>query len=145
MSIVRIATGGTIPEQWADRAACRRHDPDLWWPAMPKGHPSVGRQREASAEAPAVCATCPVATPCRDWARTDPAGRWCVAGGEVPAQRPEVVEWRRTQADKRPDGVFTEQASARLTHGIDSTYRRGCRCAPCRQAHTTHRRKERAA
>ena len=59
--------------RWLDRAACRHHDPDLFFPisAIGPGHVQTERAKQ-------ICRTCPVRTPCRDWAmsRAIPYGVW---------------------------------------------------------------------
>lgn len=61
---------------WRDRAACRYHDPELFYPTKTKGEP---RRREV-ARAAAICATCPVLADCRAWA-FETGEDWAVAGG----------------------------------------------------------------
>lgn len=48
---------------WRDCAACRRHDPELFFPEGTAG-PAL-RQAE---QAKLVCQSCPVRTPCLDFA-----------------------------------------------------------------------------
>ena len=48
---------------WRERAACRAHDPELFFPIGTSG-PAVAQL----AAAKAVCETCPVREPCLAWA-----------------------------------------------------------------------------
>lgn len=61
---------------WRDRAACRYHDPELFYPKRRHG---MVREREV-ARAAAICATCPVLADCRAWA-FESGESWAVAGG----------------------------------------------------------------
>lgn len=70
-----------IGTAWADRAACRGMDTDLFYPI---GH-GPGAYR-ATRDAQRVCATCPVARQCLQYALllNDEHGIW---GGLTPEQR----------------------------------------------------------
>jgi WhiB family redox-sensing transcriptional regulator len=62
------------PEQpdnqaWKQHAACRGHDPDLWFAGWKDG--AEGKQRR---QAIAICATCPVRRLCLNYGATDPNG-----------------------------------------------------------------------
>jgi WhiB family redox-sensing transcriptional regulator len=48
---------------WRERAACRRVDPELFFPVAPAG-PAL----DQIAEAKRLCLGCPVRKPCLDWA-----------------------------------------------------------------------------
>ncbi|MEE1740519.1 WhiB family transcriptional regulator [Streptomyces sp. BE147] len=50
-------------ENWRMDAACREEDPDLFFPIG-----STGPALVQTAEAKAVCASCPVREPCLRWA-----------------------------------------------------------------------------
>lgn len=80
---------------WVDRASCREPgvDPELFFPVSESG-PAAAQ----IAAARAVCARCPVAASCRDWAlRTaEPAGIW---GGTTPLERQLL---RSQPADSAP-------------------------------------------
>jgi WhiB family redox-sensing transcriptional regulator len=71
---------------WAERAACRdpKVDPELFFPVSESG--PAARQVAA---AKAICARCPVAAQCRDWALQvgEPAGIW---GGMTPDERRQL-------------------------------------------------------
>lgn len=69
------------------RAACRGHDPQLWFPAD-------NRQTQ---EAKRICGHCPLRQQCADWAiRTgEPFGIW---GGLTPVERGHrTSSWRRSR------------------------------------------------
>lgn len=74
--------------------ACRDHpdlDPDAWFP----GPGLLGGDALAAV---AVCGTCPLRAPCRDWAREQmPAGIW---GGEPEADRRRWRDRQRKQASR---------------------------------------------
>ncbi len=69
---------------WVERAACRQAgtDPELFFPVSESG-PAAARQIAA---AKAICARCPVAEQCLDWALLagESAGIW---GGTTPDER----------------------------------------------------------
>ena len=71
--------------RWTDYAACRRHDPELFFPVSEVG--TGARQVRA---AKAVCAGCPVRDACLDHAlRTLPSdGIW---GGTTPDERAALI------------------------------------------------------
>jgi WhiB family transcriptional regulator, redox-sensing transcriptional regulator len=72
-----------IDASWTEQAACREPgvDAELFFPVSESG-PAL---REIAA-AKAICARCPVAAACRDWALRsgEVAGIW---GGTTPAER----------------------------------------------------------
>jgi WhiB family transcriptional regulator, redox-sensing transcriptional regulator len=53
----------SVEAGWRSAAACRLSDPDLFFPVS-----SVGIAQREIAEALAVCASCPVQAPCREFA-----------------------------------------------------------------------------
>ena len=70
---------------WHRLAACRDHDPALWFPA----------RGDDTRPAKAVCAECPVAGPCLDWALDqgpELEGLWA---GTSPAARRQLRSARR--------------------------------------------------
>lgn len=83
-AIIRIDVS---PMPWADQAACRGVNPELFFPA----------QHTPSGEAKAVCATCPVATECLDYAldNREVFGVW---GGTSEKQRRLIRRDRRRTA-----------------------------------------------
>ena len=52
--------------EWMDRAACRGMGPDTFYNPSP----------QSAAKARAICATCPVAAECLDYARNEEHGTW---------------------------------------------------------------------
>ena len=75
------------PPRWQTRAACRDHDPDLWFP--------VPGREAAYRPARRICHGCPVRADCLDYAQRNGLhdGMW---GGLTPTERePEVTKRRR--------------------------------------------------
>jgi WhiB family transcriptional regulator, redox-sensing transcriptional regulator len=64
-----------------DQAACRHHDPELFFPVS-----AVGPGREQTESAKRVCRTCPVLAECLDWALAT-AIPFGVVGGLSEAER----------------------------------------------------------
>ncbi|MFE3175058.1 WhiB family transcriptional regulator [Amycolatopsis sp. NPDC059090] len=61
-----------------DTPACAGEDPELFWPVSPN-------DTERASHAKRICARCPVATACLDWAiRHENDGTW---GGHTAAER----------------------------------------------------------
>lgn len=75
--------------EWHNQAACRNANPDLFFPEqLNHGRPPAN----AAAAALAICDTCPVIDPCRDYALTrsthhDMYGIW---GGLTAAERAQI-------------------------------------------------------
>jgi len=66
---------------WRKRAACRNHDPELWFPA--------GNSVLANAQyevARLICRTCPVIVECEEWAAAVRPG-WGMLAGLTPTER----------------------------------------------------------
>jgi WhiB family redox-sensing transcriptional regulator len=82
---------------WADRAACKTEDPDLFFPVG-----SFGANTRQVLRAKSVCRDCPVSTECLDWALTHDAihGVW---GGLTEDER-EAMRRRRSAAFARKAG-----------------------------------------
>lgn len=76
---------------WRDRAACRGEDPDLFFP------PEDGNAVDANRKARAICAGCPVAAQCLEFALAAPE-RWGTWGGKSERQRRDM----RAQAGGGP-------------------------------------------
>ena len=119
---------------WHARAVCHPdngHDPDIWFPLTPPGHPGASdrpARRVVVAPAVALCNTCPVKRQCLDAARAngETSGVW---GG---------VDF---------EGKTKPPVSA---CGTESGYLRHRRakedaCKPCRDAHSKANRARRAA
>jgi WhiB family redox-sensing transcriptional regulator len=79
-----IATGvHPAPDSWAEQAACRHEDPDLFFP------PEEERGRYAALRetlAKRICLRCPVLAECTDYALTADE-RYGVWGGLTAAER----------------------------------------------------------
>lgn len=83
---------------WHARAACRGHDPDLWFPG-----PGQSRRRE---EAIRICSGCPVRVECADWAarHRPPFGVWAgVPESERDTTTARPSRW--SEANLRPCGT----------------------------------------
>ena len=98
---------------WAEQAACRDSD-------MATFFPPVG-DRRTYLTAIAICADCPVRQACLDYAVTNRI-RFGVWGGLNEDRRRRLAGPRRRRPWPMP------------AHGA-SRYRRGCRCAECRDGH----------
>lgn len=79
----------TLPDDWRADAACRGLDPSIFFP----------RADDDAADAKSVCATCPVAEACLEWALAtrQPDGVW---GGLTPIERHRLVRRRQKAARK---------------------------------------------
>ncbi len=131
---------------WELDAACLDHpEPDLWFPEKDEGQDNHGTAAKR------VCATCPSLIPCLEAAidRDEEFGIWGGAGGDERRRLRRV--WLVREGDPtawqealehhigRLDGTVTEIADRNgtgATHGLASTYARGCRCRPCKLAIT---------
>jgi WhiB family transcriptional regulator, redox-sensing transcriptional regulator len=88
---------------WSVRAVCRRHDPELFFPA-------AGRAGDAQeARAVAVCHTCPVMLECRAWADASrqPRGVW---GGQRREKLPAPALRRGRPPSRAPHPVAVPAA-----------------------------------
>jgi WhiB family redox-sensing transcriptional regulator len=104
---------------WQTEAACRGLDPDLFFPVW----------GASATEAKAVCATCPVAAECLEFALAN--GEHFGIWGGVPERQ------RRTM--RRDRHVPSQRYAAK--HGTDSGYNAHRRineqaCVPCKLAHS---------
>lgn len=90
-------------ENWRLFAACRDHDPELWFPAK-----KTDPRRE---QAQRICRDCPVRTQCAEFAtQTDSAyGIW---GGQTATER-GVSKFKRIEPDKPTPRDRYEQRFAR--------------------------------
>jgi len=79
------ATGSSAAKRsrgsWFDLAACRDVDPEIFFPISTSGEAVVQIH-----EARAICARCPVAADCLDWAQRMGLGHG-VWGGTTPEER----------------------------------------------------------
>lgn len=112
-----------LPE-WRTRAACRsRLDLDFIDPRTPA----------EAAECCALCGDCPVLDQCRAEALTT-GEAWGIWGGLDADERERLAEREGYPAP-----------AVLPAHGTNPRYaKHGCRCAPCRQAHTGYERDRRA-
>jgi WhiB family redox-sensing transcriptional regulator len=76
-----VITANAPPRSWLDLAACRQVDPEIFFPISTTGA-AIGQVHEAQA----ICARCPVATACLDWAQRMGLGHG-VWGGTTPEER----------------------------------------------------------
>jgi WhiB family redox-sensing transcriptional regulator len=76
-----LSTAKPSPRSWIDLAACRDVDPEIFFPISTTGA-ALGQIHEAQA----ICARCPVAADCLDWALRigQDNGVW---GGTTPEER----------------------------------------------------------
>lgn len=61
-------------ERWLDRAACRDHDPELWFPV------GDNSDNPAIEQAKTICRACPVLTACAAWVTANPQDHGIWAG-----------------------------------------------------------------
>jgi WhiB family redox-sensing transcriptional regulator len=113
--------------KWMQHAACRNHPASLFIPerATPK----------LTAQAKAICNTCPVLDQCRQYALELHAHGQLdgIFAGMTPKER-------RTQLRITPHQVKPKEQN----HGTLYSYRQlRCRCHLCRQAHTDTIRRQR--
>lgn len=79
---------------WRDEAACRRVDPDLFFPISATG-PALSQIDKAKQ----VCFTCPVRVSCLEWA-LDQGGLAGVWGGTTEGER-RTIRWAPAVANGR--------------------------------------------
>lgn len=112
--IVRLSTP-VREEAWIGDAACREHDPSIWF--VSPGH------SKGVAQARLICSTCPAATDCLDYAlRVNE--RHGIYGGFTARERMQMRSGRSTRV-----------------HGNDATHRARseCGCHLCRAANKSAR------
>ncbi|MDD7942562.1 WhiB family transcriptional regulator [Actinomycetospora lutea] len=83
---------------WQRHAACRGMDLAVFFHPDGEREPSRGRRVDGAKQ---VCASCPVMTACRDWARSvqEPYGVW---GGESEDERRTLLARRRREPRTTP-------------------------------------------
>lgn len=127
---------------WSRIAACRDQPREWWFPVKAEGQDNHGRR------AIDFCKICPALQPCLEAAleRNESEGIWGGAGGD--RMRSLRRAWVRGRRDPRVwleaferhvailDGApdLVDRNGTHATHGLRSTYNRGCRCMPCRWA-----------
>ena len=117
---------GTVPADWRTLAACRGLDPDLFFPE--RGDSFTARNAQA------VCAACPVAEQCLEFAIEvgETEGIW---GGLSGRQL-------RQERQRRAGGV-RRKAPTNIDHSTEGGYHAHRRagtsaCQSCREAHAFH-------
>jgi WhiB family redox-sensing transcriptional regulator len=90
---------------WMRDALCRRKNADLWYPPLESSSPN-----EYYTLAKLACHRCPVWSECLELGKSETWGMW---GGLTPQER---------------------RGTVKLQCGTVEAYRKGCRCAPCREA-----------
>lgn len=89
---------------WTDHAACRNHDPEIWFPPVlesggaARTHPQVTRAVE-------ICRQCPVIAECLEWAQ-ETRVRHGIWGGLIPADRVRGAD-HQPAADHRGAAPWT--------------------------------------
>lgn len=81
------------PRGWRDQAACRDHDPEMWFADTTSEHDQI-----ATGRAKRVCATCPSRKPCGDHALSQPGAIAGVWGGLDERDRRAI---KRAEAERR--------------------------------------------
>ncbi|MGF7124067.1 WhiB family transcriptional regulator [Rhodococcus sp. BE178] len=84
-------------QDWRDSAACRGHDPELWFPDI--------KERLAQAQAKAICAACPVRAACGEWADESRQRFGIWAGVDYSNPRTRPARARRTQTSEYRESV----------------------------------------
>lgn len=72
---------------WHEQAACRDHDPELWYPTSNRG-PESDLPSPSIRYAIEICRSCPVRKPCATAGLREPHGIW---GGMTEQQRRRVA------------------------------------------------------
>lgn len=87
----RFGTYGTSiadAVDWREQAACRDHDPELWFPSI--GDREKGAEHAAYDKPRRICAHCPVWPQCRAYA-LESDERYGMWGGLSPRQRSRAL------------------------------------------------------
>ena len=121
---------GTVPADWRTLAACRGLDPDLFFPE--RGDSFTARNAQA------VCATCPVAEQCLEFAIEvgETEGIW----GGLSGRQMRQERRRRAGGRKGPKpGTTLKPINHGSNAGAQAHRRRGERpCQSCREAHAAY-------
>lgn len=127
---------------WEQHAECSKSGLpiDEWFPERTAGRSNHGQPARA------VCATCPVVRDCLEGAldRNEEHGIWGGAGESMRrwlarAYKTGGTTWTDAMATHLRDlagqsAGIVDRNGPQATHGLRSTYNRGCRCKPCRLA-----------
>lgn len=102
-----------MAEDWRADAACRGHDPDLWFPVVVSERGRRLGALEVAPEAVAICWSCPVDNECLDFAVPRPSieGIWA---GTTTADRSRM----RTELGVTP---IYEDSLAHIDNPTDDT------------------------
>jgi WhiB family redox-sensing transcriptional regulator len=113
---INLPTRPQLDETWRDYAACKGIDTRLFFPE--RGDDTLAPKR--------ICASCPVAEQCLDYAMTlnEKFGIW---GGASERQRRALRRVRNVEIAPKP-----------IPHGTSSGYGRGCRCRSCTEARAAY-------
>lgn len=151
-------------DSWKDTAACKGladATDDVFFPKVNQNHPGWQKIEAAKYEvARGICATCPhtgLNGPCFAEAREVDFlfGRWGMragmtpderlkAGNRVPTHQTDSValadgDWAANYRPKRSNRSRSPVPLEGRTHGIISTYNRGCGCDECYQVAAEYR------
>ena len=80
-----LSSDDVVIDRWWDRAKCRGHDPDLWFPSDEK--------RSGYKHARRICARCPVQLECLEDAVISDS-RYGMFGGLTPTERARIKDPR---------------------------------------------------
>lgn len=139
-----IADVFSLPPSWMDRAACKDADPADFFPEPGESH--------KAAAAKAVCAECPVAAQCLQWAVANnchdgvfgglsAVDRMRVSKGAQPVICPDCgrMVWSNGLATHK-----SRWCGRQVVDHSHSTYSAGrCKCAACRSSHAAYERDRR--
>lgn len=132
---------------WRDDAACRRHNPELWYP----NHAPGRSKADPYAEARAICAQCPVVVDCLEhvltiredhglWAGLDPDQR-----ARLYRERPPVTRDAQALGLVPAEKHYTSTAACGTPAGYQRHRWRGeTTCPDCREAVNDYNRARRA-
>jgi WhiB family redox-sensing transcriptional regulator len=83
---------GALSTTWQQQGLCRASDSAVFFAPLAFEHKAAREAREAKAKA--ICATCPVRTPCLEWALAvrEPYGVW---GGYGELERKQLLLGKR--------------------------------------------------
>lgn len=109
MTVMGITTKGS-DMQWLDHAACRGHDPEIFFPVS-----AVGPGHADTEDAKRVCRTCPVLADCLEWAIAG-AIPFGVLGGLSEDERRALGRGTRRRVSVRAEHAAHLAGSPRRAH-----------------------------